>query len=410
MALDTTTYDAMIKDHYATLPVQQMAYQKNKAIGLLPKSNKKYDAGGRKWWQPIGFGLPGGGSADFTVANAYTGNSLYEAFEVTRVRHYRKATVQNEVIHATSTGNMDAFAPAFDEFDRTIEAEAAWLNFRFFRSSLGEIGRMTNTVFTTPILTLDDPAGTWGVRAGDTIRLINPTGPALRVGSTTVVSVQRSAGTITLAADIDVTYTGETTLDYVALDGDFNAAPSGLASWVPDAAPTSTPFFGVDRTVEPEMLGGVRIDGADGRSIANLLIDMTSELDNMGGDPTIAFLNPRAAGTLTKQLDGQWVIMQAAGYNGSKVADIGYKAWQVTLEGHEINIVTDRCCPSKRIYMGELDTMVMYSAGMAPKFLLEEYGSILMPDPTGDNWHSRVGEYMNFAQSAPGHWAVGLLP
>jgi hypothetical protein len=409
MGLDLTSFDPMLKDHYAPGAVANLAYQKNKALGMLRKSNKK-PGGGRRWIQPIQFGLPGGGSSTFATAMAAANNaSQYEAFEVPRVKHYRKGQVDNETIEATASGDMDAFDKAFDEFDNVIEAEANWLNFRFFRSKVGEVGRMTNTVFTTAILTLDDAAGTWGVRQGDVIRLINPTGPALRAGSTTVVSVQRSAGTITLAANIDVTYTGETTLDFVALDGDFNLAPSGLADWIPDTAPTSTPFFGVDRTVEPEMLGGLRVDGSDGRSVADLLVDMVVEADNLGGDPDIVFMNPRAAGQLTKQLEGRWVIQQAAGYNGSKIASIGYRGWQVNLEGHEVTIFTERCCPVKRVHMLSWDTLTMFSAGPAPNFLQKRAGSIIKVSEASDGYEARVGEYMNFACGAPGWNVTGIL-
>lgn len=404
MALDMTSFDPMLKDHYSPLPVANMAYQKNKALGMLNKSAKR-PGGGRKWVQPIQFGLPGGGSSDFATAMAATNNnSLYEAWEVTRTKHYRKAQVDNETIEATADGDMDAFEPAFDEFDKAIEAEANWINFRFFRSRVGHIAQMTNTGFATTVMTLDDAAGTWGVRQGDIIRLADNV-PALRAGTLTVASVQRSAGTITFTGNIVAGVAAAATNDFVILQGDFNLAPAGLADWVPATAPTATAFFGVDRTVEPEMLGGLRVDGTDGRPMHELLIDMTVQADNLGADPDIVFINPRQAGTLTKQLEGKWVIAQAAGYGGAKIASIGYRGWQVNLEGHEVTIFTERCCPVNRVFELSWDTITMFSAGPAPNFLQKRAGSIIKVSEAADAYEARIGEYMNFCVKGPG-WNV----
>ena len=157
MTLNLTNYDPMIKEHYAPGPVMNMAAQKNKALGLLGKRNRKPSGqgGGKYWVQPIQFGLPGGGSSDLATAIASSANnSLYDAFNVTRKKHYRLGKVDNETIEATATGDMDAFEPAFDEFDKCIEAEGNYLNFRFFRSGGGYLARMTNSSFATTVITL----------------------------------------------------------------------------------------------------------------------------------------------------------------------------------------------------------------------------------------------------------------
>jgi hypothetical protein len=328
---------------------------------------------------------------------------------VPRTKHYRKAQVDNETIEATASGDMDAFEPAFDEFDRAIQAESNWINFRFFRSKLGEIGKMTNTGFATTVLQLDDFAGVWGVRKGDVLRLADST-PALRTGTLTVNTVQRKAGTITLTGNISAGVAAAATNDWVILQGDFQAAPAGLADWCPDTdAAKATTLYNLVRASDPDMLGGLLIDGTDGRPVHEVLIDMAVELDNIGAEPDIVFMNPRAVGTLTKQIEGKWVVTQAAGYNGKKYANIGYKGYQVTLEGHEMTIYTDRCCQTKRIWMGDWSVLTMFSAGPAPNFLQKRAGSIIKVSENADAYEARVGEYMNFASKAPGWWCVGTL-
>lgn len=409
-ALDLTVFDPMLKDHYAPGEVAKMAFQDNKALGLIKKSRKKM-VGGRKWVQPIGYALPGGGSSTFATALAAANNvSAYEAWEVTRAKHYRLAKVDNETIEATATGDMDAFEPAFDEFDRAIDAESNWINYRFFRSKSGSSGRLNNAGVATTVAALTDAADVWGWRQGDVAKLsAQSDGSALKGGSCTVASVQRQAGTITFTGNISAGVATAAVTDYLYLDGDATLAPAGLADWVPDTAPSATAFYGVDRTIEPEFLGGIRIDGSDGRSVANLLVDMVAAVDNIGGNPDVCFMNPITFGTLTKQMEGKWSITSAAGYDGKKVASIGYQGFTVNLNGHNLTIYTDRCCPQKRIYVLTWDSWTMFSAGPAPNFLQRRAGSIIKVSETSDGYEARVGEYMNFCCATPGWNCVGLL-
>lgn len=410
--LDLTTFDPMLKQHYAPGVVLNLAVQRNKALGMMNKSNKK-PGGGRSWTQPVQFGLPGGGSSDFATAMAATNNqSQYGAFTVTRTKHYRLARVDNETIEATADGDMDSFEKAFDEFDNAIQAEANYMNFRLFRSRGGSIGRMTNASFATAVITLDDPSAVWGVRKGDVLVLSSSDGTSgsLRAGSLTILSVQRAAGTITCTGNISAGVAAAAQNDYLFMAGDFGAAAAGFIDWIPDAAPAST-LYGLDRTPEPELLGGCRVDGTDGRPTHETLIDMVAQLDALGaGDELIAFMNPLATASLTKQLEGKWVIMQAAGTNGSKVADIGYKGWQVTLEGHQVTILTERVCQRARVWMLSPDTWTVFSAGAAPNFLQKRAGSIIKVSEFADAYDARVGEYWNMACKAPGYNCNGQLP
>lgn len=418
MTLNLTNYNPMIKEHYAPGVVMNMAFQKNKAMGLLSKRNRKPSGqgGGKYWVQPIQHALPGGGSVSFATALAASNNQAqFSAFQVTRKHHYRLGKVDNETIEATADGDMDAFEPAFDEFDRNIEAEGNYLNFRLFRDGGASIGRMTNTGFATTIITLDDAAGTWAVREGDVLNLSTADGKsgALKAGSLTIASVQRRAGTITCTANISTGVATAAANDYIFMAGDFlgsgtGGAASGFADWVPDADPSATLYYGVDRSTEPEMLGGLRVDGTGGQTVSELLIDMVVQADNLGGDPDVVFANPRALGTLSKQLDGKWVIMKGSGYGGKEI-DIGYRGWQVMLEGHEVTIFSDRCCQVKRLWMLELDTWTMFSAGTAPMFLQKRAGSIIKVSETSDSYEARVGEYYGFSCKAPGHNVNGQL-
>lgn len=414
--LDLTAFDPMLKEHYSPFEVARMAMQNNKAIGLLSKSNKKL-VGGRKWDQPIMTALPGGGSSSFSVAvtNANNNVSAYKVFGVTRGVHYRIAKVDNQAIESTATGDIDAFEPAFDEFDNGIEAEGNYLNFRFFRTANGELGVLDgNSNVATPTLVFKDIASIWGVRAGEVLQASATLGSALLAGTVTISTITRQTGTMVLTGNATAGIATITNTCYLYLNGDGSNAGttltgSGLADWVPDVAPTNTLYYGVDRTTEADFLGGLRVDGTDGRSVANLLVDMVAAVDNIGGDPDVVFMNPITFGTLAKQLEGKWTISSAVGYDGKKLAGIGFSGFTVNLNGHELTIYTDRCCPTKRIYVLSWQTWCMFSAGPAPNFLQRRAGSIIKVSEANDGYEARIGEYFNFSCRAPGWNCVGLL-
>lgn len=418
--LDLTAFDPMVKEHYSPFEVARMAMQRNRAIGMLAKSQKKM-VGGREWVQPIMTALPGGGASKFSVAvaNAQNNISSYKNFNVTRKSHYRLAKVDNQAIEATITGDEDAFESAFDEFDNGLEAEGNYINFRFFRTQAGEVGQLDGVVNTATVnLAFADRASMWGIRQGEQIVASATLGGALRnTGSVlTIATVNRTAGSFTTTVAGTAGITGLANTDFIYLNGDAdtaggtNLAASGLADWVPDAAPSATLFYNVDRTLETDYLGGLRIDGTTGASLANLLVDAVAASDNVSGDPDTCWMNPFTFGTLAKQLEGKWVITSAVGYDGKKVAGIGYSGFKVNLNGHDVTIYTDRCCPVKRVYVLTWATFCMFSAGPAPNFLQKRAGSIIKVSEGNDGYEARIGEYFNFSCKAPGYNVVILLP
>ena len=417
MTLDPNAFASMLKQHYASGVVQNLAYSENPGWAAIGKQRRQ-TAGGSAYVQPIGTSLVGGGSSTFSTANAYTANqSNFGAFTVPRIKHYRVPKIDNELIEATLTGSEDAFEKATDEVDRGIKAEANWLNFRLYRSRGGAIGRMTNTGFATTAMTVDDPAALFAVQPGDVLKLASTDGTsgATRAGSLTVAGVtfpsqSGATATITLTGNISAGVAAAAANDYIFLDGDFGLAPAGFADYIPDTAGgAATALFGLTRSVD-NRLGGAIVDGATS-SMYELITDMLTATAFFGGATTgmrTIFASPFAAGDLVKQLDGKWTVQQASGMNGEKLASIGYKAVKFSLMGLEAQLILDRMCPVNRLYAVDLDDWAFLHAGAAPAFLLQKQtGSILKPSETADAWECRIGEYGNFVTSAPHRNIVG---
>ena len=97
MALDLTTFDAALKQHYTTEMINNMVYKDNPFLALC---KKREDFGGRNLPIPLIFGNPQGRSATFATAQARGASvsSRLEDFLLTRVRDYSIATIDNETL------------------------------------------------------------------------------------------------------------------------------------------------------------------------------------------------------------------------------------------------------------------------------------------------------------------------
>jgi len=157
------------------------------------------------------------------------------------------------------------------------------------------------------------------------------------------------------------------------------------------------------------MLGGLRVDASNsGAPVHEVLIDMMAKADQFGAMLDVIVMHPLATADLTKQLEGKWVIIKAQDYDGD--AEVGYKGWNVSLNGRDVTIVTDRVCPQKHTYGLQLDTWTLFSAGTAPMFLQKRTGSILKVSENADAIEARIGEYANVSNKGPGWNVVGILP
>ena len=163
-------------------------------------------------------------------------------------------------------------------------------------------------------------------------------GSLRNAGSTVTLSTVTLSTGVLVATTNWSTITGITNNDYLFAVGDFGVATAGLDSWNPSAAPGATAFYGVDRSVAPDFLGGMRYDGTDD-SVATVLIKADRLFRLQQGNPFRAYeiyMNPLTAGGLRLAKEGQRFIDTDNEYQ------IGIEKFR-TLSGHVI--VEDRDCP-----------------------------------------------------------------
>lgn len=393
MALDLSSFDAALKVHYTEDRIENMVYADNPLLAMVPKMES---FGGKNLPIPIIHGNPQGRSATFATAQSNKTNSQIKDFVLTRAKDYSLASIDNETIDA-SKGNANAFMEAATtEIDGAIQAVTRSLAISMYGSGSGSIGQASaNATGTT--LQLKDIEDVTNFEVG--MELVFSTadgGGSVKSGSVTVTGVNRDTGAVTVDAlnAIDTT-TGVAANDYVFVEGDYDAKISGLRAWVPDSAPGSAAFFGVNRTADATRLGGIRYDGS-AEPIEEALISAASRVAREGGRPDYVFMSYAKFADLEKALGSK------VQYVDQRVnAEIGFRGILIHGPRGPIRVIPDQNCPSSRAFMLQMNTWKLYSLGKAPK-ILDSDGLKMLRDSAADSVEVRVGYYAQLGCRAPG--------
>ena len=141
MALDLTSFDAALKQHYTTDRVLDMVYRDNPLLALIPKYEQ---FGGKNLPIPLIYGNPQGRSKTFSNAQTRgaSTSSLITDFVLTRVKDYSIATIDNETLEA-SKGNANAFMEAATtEIDGAINSLTRSIAIGMYRDASSQIGQV----------------------------------------------------------------------------------------------------------------------------------------------------------------------------------------------------------------------------------------------------------------------------
>lgn len=375
-----------------------MTYQRNPFFALVPKYER---FGGRKLPIPLIYGNPQSRSRVFGTAQTQSASSSskVEAYELTRVKDYAIATIDNETMEA-SEGDKNAFIEAATtEIDGAMNALTNSLAMNQYKSGYGERGVVG--AINTLTITLTKAANIVHFEVGMQLRAASTLAASvLRAGIMTVTAVDRSNGTFT----VDALATGLAANDYIFAEGDRedSATPvrtmcSGLEAWVPGTAPTGGDnFFGVDRSLDVTRLAGYRLAAA-GMSIEEALIEGEALVSRGGFYIDHYFMSHTKMAELKKSLGSkvQYVDLQA----NPKVSFRG-----VLIEGNSgtVRCVADRNCPDDTVYGVAINMFKYYSLGKAVRMIGND-GNMWLRQASADGIEVRVGYYGNLGCRAPGY-------
>ncbi|MFO0448286.1 MAG: hypothetical protein ACK52I_06420 [Pseudomonadota bacterium] len=396
-----TTFDFAIKEHYTPEMVENMVYQNNPLLALIPKYEEMR---GEYFVQPVQYADVQSRSASFSTAQSLSTSSALKGikFNVTRVKNYSLATIDNEAMEA-SKGNANAFMElATNVIDTAIHTLSRDLAIGLYGNAAGAKGQVLAEPAETAgtfIFTLKDPEQVTNFEVGMSLVIHSAeTGGSIRTSDGSddewlIAGINRTTGVITLTG----TYNASGTIaanDFIFQEGDRGLKMSGLADWLPSSV-TSTSFFGVDRTADSTRLGGLRYDGS-AQPIEEALIDALYLSGREGARIDHMLMNFKKYAELEKSLGSKVV------YDTLQVGQVGFNAIRLAGPRGVVRVVADQNCPSDLAYGLQLDTWKLGSIGKAVSPAAND-GNRWLRQTSDDGVELRYRFYGNAICKAPGY-------
>ena len=394
MPLDFTGVKDALKEMYPEQRIAELVFKNHPLSALMPA---RTDFFGRQFFVPIRHGKPQGRSHTFSEAQGGEFGSLYEGFTLDRTNDYGVAQITGEAAEAAES------EPA--RFIETLQAEMD-----------GMLSTMGDNAALSTYTNQGGSRGVVGSVATDVVSLANPEdivffeiGMKVDASATdgSTGSAAGNAGAIIIALDEDE---GEFTVDAIAnmgspsggeflhQKGDFGLDAAGLDSWIPATPPSATLFFGVDRSISPVRLGGVRFPGGSG-TIRDALINANARLRRSGARISHFFMNPLDVATLELSLEGTRIINDVVSptFNG-----IGFQALGVMMATGVVPVIADPDCPSGVAFGLQMDTWKRASLREMPR-IFDGDGLRFLRLGSSDGFEIRgVSRYQIYC-TAPGH-------
>lgn len=401
--LDLTAMNAALKELYDGQVVENLVYADNPFMAMVKKNT---DFGGKYKPIPIISGVSQGRSSTFSFAQSNQSAVQIESFLLTRASDYSIATIDNQTMLASRTDKMaflEGSKLVIDGAIRSITNSAASALFRNGTGTIGRIGTITTTgagPYTTTIV-LANVNDVVQFEVNMYVLASATDGGTVSTDVLVITKVNRSSGILTLTSA--ATPSGTWAIGaYLQVQGDTNLKMKGLSAWLPAVAPTTGDnFFGVDRSVDPTRLGGIRYDGS-AQSIQEALIDASSLLAREGGKPNVCITNFASYSALEKSLGSQ------VQYIDMKVADIGFRGIMVNGANSIIKVFPDRSCQAQTGYLLQMDTWALEGLGDVPQILRYGDGLEMLRVYNADAGEVRVGYYANLRTNAPG-WNANVV-
>ncbi len=403
----TATLDSVeniLKDYYDSTDRVSMLSKASPGLGVVPK---RTDFGGSKAPLPFMYAPSGGIGASFPDAQQNKRDVSEEKWEITTHDFFSLFSLDHKAVKMAK-GSGKAFVELVESRAEAAEQAAQKMYARYFYGTGGGSLGVIETGGGTANLVLTERAAMHVFDRNMTVTVALTDGGADLVTNDVIGTVNRQTRTLTRlgGGNWSASYA---TNSHVHLGGSVGNVFRGLAAWLPSAAPSATPFFGVDRSLDSRMYGVIRtINASIDSNIEEALITLLADVNDQGGDPDVILMNTRALRQLVKQL-GTSVVrgnVKAQGMDGP-IADIGFDSVRVRGESRMVDIVGDRNCPYGLVYALQTDACRLWSAGdMLGWLTYEDDDSHFLRHGQENAMEGRMGGYAQFCIRTPGFCGI----
>lgn len=412
-AATNTSYDALLKEVWPQKDIFDAVFdQKQSFFGMVPKTTDFYE---KRRHIAVGLTHTQGLSAKFDQALNNQQPTVQKEFIITPVTYYSFFSIARQLLRRSKSDKASILSALEREPQKAIYG---WKRVNGIylgnQSGIGDLARMAS--FSGAVITLagNADAVTKRFEVGMTLEIsVDNSGVA---GVQTVVSplrvtkVDREAGTLTCNQNVLAAIPTAGQTDYLYRAGDYNSIISGPYAWCPITTPTSTPFFSLDRSTEPQRLGGWRVNTKN-LSPRMALKKTVKVLAENGGDPTHAFYSPNDHLNLSAECESSGGIkrIQEAGAAINKYRfGIPYEGIEVMGPNGPIKCMFDINMNDNYPLVTQLSTWTFASMGEAPYFD-DTDGNRILREASADAYGGRIIGDMQLYNECPMASAINLL-
>lgn len=425
-AANSTTYSALLKEIWPQDDIINELYDTNQsAYALTPKDTSFYEVVRHI---AVGYGYTGGASATFTNAKANKAPTVESQFKVTPVQYYSLFSIQRQLLRRAQNKKA-AVVPALERQSKmAIEVWKRRMGIYLFNQNVGAIGQVLTApggtattiggtqVLTTSQIQLTSAPDMRHFNKNVTVDFSSDNtgvaGVAFMISPLTVTGLDRDNAIVTFNQPVATACPSlaGTVNTYVYYSGDYNAIISGFAQWCPTTAPTSTLFFGLDRTADIQLLAGWRVS-CKNKSMRAAGMTTAKVLHEIGGKPSYWLLSPNDHLNLQIELESAGALktikQPGAPMNGRTFGE-PFEGISLSGPAGQIKCFFDINVPDNYAWMTDLDAWTYATMGDAPYFDQED-GNEILRETDADAFEGRIVGDPQLYTDAPAHSAVSLL-
>ncbi len=346
VAGSTTTVAYIYKHRYSDRQATEIALRDHPTFFALPKEG---GLDGIDFNYSITTGNPQGLSALFSAAQSAAETLRGVQPAAVPMTKYADLVLDGPSMMRARGGKASMYDLVTRSQDGILDELGADLAFNLQRDTSGNRGRRSSA--SGNIVTLTNRRDVENFKRGMTVvASTSAVGSSVKAGSTKVVGLNRTNGTITLN-DVSEITGGFADNDYLFRSGDTSAVGiEGMATCTPLAVPTSGDSFrGIDRSVDAEALAGSRIDDTS-RYPEEVLGDLAVEISIIGKKGETCVVFPTVFQAMVKRL-GAKVEMMAG-----NTADVGFETIILHTAGGALRVMSDPDAVYNRLRLFRQDT------------------------------------------------------
>lgn len=393
---------AILRRRYASGKIPKVNFAE---FPLIASMEKKEDFVGDDYAIPIQTENPQGIGPTIQNAQNAAAQGNYVRFLLTRLEYFGIARIKGQALRtATLKGDgavIDLWKNETDGVSQTVLKQLEIFGFGTGNGVLGTIASGQGGLTVTLTVVEDVNCFDLGMK----LRAVSDTtlSPTTRVGEATVTGVDRANGTVTIAAgNWNAIIIGLVAGDSLVRSGDQSvaavpAALSGFRQWFIGGTTPGT-LKSLPRNVDPVRLAAQSLD-MTGLPMQDAIIDLESLISVQGQlTKKMLWANPRDFRQVKKAMGGK--VNYPREKIDSTVGGISFSAVQWEGDCGTIPMMLSPFCPRNNVFLVDMSTFALYSAGPAPQPLDYDKSDFLRV-ATDDAYELRIGLYGDFGGNAP---------